>query len=233
MKQYVQHLPVITENNPNFIGVWSLNDITFTDLLIDFFNSNQMLQMDMKIVSKNGNKIDENVVKGKSILNMKAEGITNTRMLLYFKYLNECYKNYLLRWPTIIKQEKLGLMNNFELHKYVKGSPNNYDPFYKRNQPLAGIYSLSFITFLNSVEKGGELEFYYHGTSIKAYRGVTVIYPSDWTHASKITSNVSDDLYIIRGDIGYYAHENQTYGVSLDTFDQDVKVKADIKEKKK
>ena len=68
MKQFVQHLPVITENNPNFIGVWSLNDITFTDLLIDFFNSNQMLQMDMTIVSKNGNKIDESVVKGKSIL---------------------------------------------------------------------------------------------------------------------------------------------------------------------
>jgi hypothetical protein len=108
MQQAVKHLPVITENNPNFIGVWSLSDITFTDLLIDFFNSNQMLHMDMKIQSSKGDKIDENIVKGKSILNLKAEDITNTRLLLYFKYLNECYKQYIFKMGLqFVKQEKI------------------------------------------------------------------------------------------------------------------------------
>ena len=233
MSDQITHLPILADNNPNFIGVWSLSDITVNDLLIDFFNTNQTLHMDMSIATPKGNKIDEDIVKGKSILNLSAEDITNTRLLLYFKYLNECYNEYVKRWPTLIKQNELGLLNNYEFHRYDKGSPNAYDPFYKRNQPRAGIYSLSFITFLNTVEEGGELEFYYYGTSVKAYRGVTVIYPSDWTHASKLTSNTSDDLYIIRGDIGYYTAEDLTFGVSLNTFDQDVTIKQDIKTKEK
>ena len=83
MSDQITHLPILTDNNPNFIGVWSLSDITVNDLLIDFFNTNQTLHMDMSIATPKGNKIDEDIVKGKSILNLSAEDITNTLSLIH------------------------------------------------------------------------------------------------------------------------------------------------------
>ena len=59
------------------------------------------------------------------------------------------------------------------------------------------------MTYLNTVKKKGETEFYYQKLKIKPETGLTIIWPSDWTHTHRgITSN-TEEKYIVTGWYSY------------------------------
>lgn len=58
---------------------------------------------------------------------------------------------------------------------------------------------LTFIWYLNTVDKGGETEFYYQGKKIKPEAGKLLIFPSFWTHLHRGNMPLSCDKYIVTG----------------------------------
>jgi len=62
---------------------------------------------------------------------------------------------------------------------------------------------ITFITYLNDVEDGGETEFLYFPKRIKPKKGRTVIFPGAYTHAHRGNQPLSGDKYIITGWIDY------------------------------
>ena len=61
---------------------------------------------------------------------------------------------------------------------------------------------LVFMTYLNNVDDGGT-EFYYQKLKIKAEKGLTLIWPADWTHTHKGQISNTKEKTIITGWISY------------------------------
>jgi len=57
---------------------------------------------------------------------------------------------------------------------------------------------LTFIFFLNTIDEGGEIEFFgYH--KIKPEKGKIIIFPSEWFFPYSEKISISDDKYVIKG----------------------------------
>lgn len=62
---------------------------------------------------------------------------------------------------------------------------------------------LVFMTYLNDVDDGGETEFYYQGVKVQPRKGLTLIWPADWTHTHRGVPSPTQDKYIITGWFSY------------------------------
>lgn len=58
---------------------------------------------------------------------------------------------------------------------------------------------LAFITYLNTVDEGGETEFLYQHTRVKPVQGTTVVFPAGFTHLHRGNPPLSGTKYIITG----------------------------------
>jgi hypothetical protein len=58
---------------------------------------------------------------------------------------------------------------------------------------------LVFMTYLNSVTDGGHTEFIYQNVSIQPRKGLTLIWPVDWTHSHRGIVSPSQTKYITTG----------------------------------
>ena len=58
---------------------------------------------------------------------------------------------------------------------------------------------LSFITYLNDVDVGGETEFALQQRRIKAKKGRTIIFPSEWSHLHRGVPSPNQEKYITAG----------------------------------
>lgn len=61
---------------------------------------------------------------------------------------------------------------------------------------------LVFMTYLNDIEKDGETEFYYQKEKITPRKGLTLIWPADWTFTHRGIPT-EEEKYIITGWFGY------------------------------
>jgi hypothetical protein len=64
---------------------------------------------------------------------------------------------------------------------------------------------LVFMTYLNDVNDGGETHFYYQGRKIVPRKGLTLIWPADWTHTHKGIVSMTEEKYILTGWFSYTA----------------------------
>ena len=60
---------------------------------------------------------------------------------------------------------------------------------------------LTFLTYLNDVEHGGSIYFKNYELDIQPKKGLTLIWPAEWTHTHKINEAKSGTKYIITGSL--------------------------------
>ena len=58
---------------------------------------------------------------------------------------------------------------------------------------------LVFMTYLNDVSDAGGTEFLYQGITVQPKRGLTLIWPADWTHHHRGVVSPTEEKYIITG----------------------------------
>lgn len=62
---------------------------------------------------------------------------------------------------------------------------------------LVGPRNLGFITFLNDVETGGSLNWFYQGLKIKPEKGLTIIFPANWSYINTIEPSETNKFNIL------------------------------------
>ena len=67
---------------------------------------------------------------------------------------------------------------------------------------------LVFMTYLNDVDDKGETEWYYQKLKVKPRKGLTVIWPADWTHTHRGIPSPTQEKYVVTGWFNYYEKEN-------------------------
>jgi hypothetical protein len=144
--------------------------------------------------------------------------IKKTRDLVLFpninKYDDELFKELTLNISSYINNisNKYGVVmiplrntndTGFQIQKYIAnhGLYNHHHDTYfiKKNNSYTQMRLLTFIWYLNTVDEGGETEFFNGRLKIKPEKGKIVIFPATWTYVHRGNMPISGDKYILTG----------------------------------
>lgn len=179
----------------NFIGGWYLEDLSLCDKLVNYFN-----------ISEN-KKIG---ALGKGVVNKEWKDSTDCQLcdkvLLseYFNALVNILDHYKVAYTYCDKYSPWGLVENINIQHYKPGGG-----FHKWHTERTGaLYPYNarhivFMTYLNTVKNKGETEFFYQKVKIKPEKGLTLIWPADWTFTHRGIASPSEEKYILTGWLNY------------------------------
>ena len=178
-----------------FMGGWYISP-NICEGLIDHYENNR----DKSLLGHVGND-DKRVVnrklKDSRDIEIHAEnqhGIIG----IYREELQKVLIKYLEKYPMANSVLRFSITENFNLQKYPKGG--GFKAWHCENNGAEKIKSrnLVFMTYLNSVEKGGT-DFYHQKITTPAEVGLTLIWPSYWTHVHRGQVCKTQEKYIITG----------------------------------
>ena len=117
---------------------------------------------------------------------------------VYEEYLSDCLSNYLNRYDSINANSWFGLNIDYNIQHYKKGGGFKKWHFERTAPAKQSNRVLVFMTYLNNVEDGGT-EFLYQGVKTEAKKGLTLIWPTDFTHTHKGIISETKEKYIVTG----------------------------------
>tara|TARA_B110000285_G_scaffold195500_1_gene225821 strand:+ start:338 stop:958 length:621 start_codon:yes stop_codon:yes gene_type:complete len=117
---------------------------------------------------------------------------------IYRFYLQKCLEEYMKRYPEVTHNEKFDINESYNLQKYPKGG--GFKNWHFENSMDRKSYRrvLVFMTYLNDVPDGGTA-FRLQKFKTKAEKGLTLIWPSIWTHTHKGIISETSEKQIVTG----------------------------------
>jgi hypothetical protein len=190
----------ITEHSLNskydFIQGYYLNNDLISDEVINHFNTQQN-----KTVGRSGAgfTIDKTIKDSLDLPIHLKEIQFYPSIVNYCDVLKKCLKMYWTKYPMCY--EKTGAWHMTEPINIQKYKPTQgYHSWHCERSNLSCITRhLVFMTYLNSVKEGGETAWYHQKLKVKPEKGLTVIWPADWTFTHKGYTTINEDKYIITG----------------------------------
>jgi len=187
----------------NFIREYYLEDLSICDRFIDYFESNKekhgqgfMYTQKMIVDTKQKESTDIN-------LNMLHDRAECDILQDYEKELILATDKYIEEFEHVNKGSAWAITENFNIQKYKPGQ--GFKAWHsERNQPNND-RMLVFMTYLNDVDDGGT-EFFYQKYKTKAKKGLTVIWPVDWTYTHRGIVSNTKTKYIATGWFSYVRH---------------------------
>ena len=182
---------------PHFIGSWLLQEPSFCDQLIEYFEHHQGRQRP-GIAGSGSLRLD---VKDSVDMPIKPVDLLQEEQQIfrgYFEALYLFYSDYLQQWPFLDGFFESLDIGSFNLQRYHAGQH-----FKKIHTERAGLSSLhrvfAFMTYLNDVDEGGSTLFSHYGLEIQPQKGLTLLWPAEWTHAHCGNPVIKGTKYIITG----------------------------------
>ena len=184
--------------NPNFIGSWLMQPLSISDELVHYFEANA--NKHTRGVTGAGANLDAKDSTDIKITPKEIKLPGNEVFENYFHALLRCYQNYVLGWPFLESFPKNLHIGSFNLQRYTSGQ--HFQEVHTERGSLATLHRVfAWMTYLNDVNKedGGSTYFSHYDLEIQPRRGLTLIWPSEWTHAHKGNIIEKGDKYIITG----------------------------------
>ena len=186
--------------NPNFIGSWNIEPMLICDDLISYFELN--LAKQKSGVSSGGLNLDK---KDSIDISINPKDIIlpgNEAFKAYFDQLLECYKNYVEEWTFLDKISERLEIGSFNLQRYKTGQ--HFKEIHTERSSLEDLHRIfAFMTYLNDVQEGGSTYFSHYDLEIQPKKGLTLIWPAEWTHAHRGNILRKGSKYIITGWINF------------------------------
>ena len=184
--------------NPNFIGSWVIDPLSICDELITYFESNKDRQN--QGLTSGGKNID---VKNSIDITMHPNEIKipgNEVFGEYFNSLFSCYKDYSQQWPFLASFPEDLHIGEFNIQRYQSGQ--HFGAIHTERSNLATLHRVfAWMTYLNDVDEqdGGSTFFSHYGIKVQPKKGLTLIWPAEWTHAHQGNLLQANSKYIITG----------------------------------
>ena len=186
--------------SPNFIGSWCIEPILICDDLISYFEHNIGKQK----LGKSGIGLNTDI-KDSIDITMNPKDIVlpgNEAFKRYFDQLFECYKNYVEEWTFLNQISERLEIGSFNIQRYKPGQ--HFKKIHTERLSLDNLHRIfAFMTYLNDVQEGGSTFFSHYDLDIQPQKGLTLIWPAEWTHAHKGNILNSGKKYIITGWISF------------------------------
>ena len=176
--------------NETFIKEYKIDDKKICDNLINYFKENNQY----KLPGHADNKVSSNHKKSTDLY------VYNESQDLRIKnYLNTMSK-FLLEYLNYYNLDSIALTKEpFNIQHYKPG-----EGFYSwhcerwNNHNLKTQRAFVFMTYLNDVKDGGT-EFKYQKKKFQAKKGLTLIWPTDFTHTHRGVISQTQEKYIATG----------------------------------
>jgi len=175
----------------SFIGSYEI-DKSICDELIDYYKKNNHL------ITRG------TFAEGKINLNEKDSyevGIkyndVHYPINLYQANLQLCLNEYIKKYEPVNMCRPFGIVEDYHIQYYNPGGGYKIWHNERGGSKVANRY-LVFMTYLNDVEDGGT-EFLYQKIKTKAEKGLTLIWPTEWTHHHRGIISDTNEKYIISG----------------------------------
>jgi hypothetical protein len=179
----------------NFMGGWIFDDVSICDELIKFHETSP------------------NKTPGKCIDGVNKEfkdsidcGLSYNSDLFskYTTQLNSVALKYIEKYPWCNYYNPWGIISEINIQHYAPGG--GYFGWHTERggtSPNEVSRHLVFMTYLNDVTDAGETEWANQKLKIKPQKGLTVIWPTDWTFTHRGVVSPTQDKYIATGWFHY------------------------------
>ena len=127
--------------------------------------------------------------------NLSAESRHN-----YLNNLFVCMDQYKQEFPQCYEHlEVWALRRDVKIQHYSPGEA--YHAWHTENSGEAPyiLRHLVYMTYLNDVEDEGSTEFLHQQLKIKPQKGLTLMWPADWTHTHRGVVSMTQEKYIVTG----------------------------------
>lgn len=185
----------IKSTSPSFISGYFIEP-SICDGLIDFFNEENYFPVFRGMTSSG--KVEQEV---KDSYDKPVSATTiDTRIVSYLDSLSNVVDFYIKEYHCCDNTKTSWKITElFNIQYYPPGG--GYKVFHsERNGSLNSIKRyLTFMTYLNDVNDGGETEFYYQKLKVKPQKGLTLIWPVDWTHTHRGIPSPTEEKMISTG----------------------------------
>lgn len=194
---------LILDSDKSFIGAWYLEDTSLCDDMIHYFENSDSKYAG--IILKDGELVvNKNEKDSVDIVMKPAEQITN-------RYVAELQKILELYKIKFSRSEAVGLfgIESINIQKYNSAGGYKFWHTERSDGTLPSVYRhLVFMTYLNNVTDQGETEFLYQKLKVTPEKGLTLIWPADWTHTHRGIPSKNQIKYIATGWYTFLINEN-------------------------
>jgi hypothetical protein len=180
-------------------------DFIFTDYLSDLTICNKLIKKHKQSKSKfdgliggRGGELKVNK-EHKDSIDIQL-GYEDPVALEYVKLLQEINLKYIEKFPFCNDYAAWAITEKMNVQHYKPGA--SFKAWHSERvgrDGEAAFRHLVFMTYLNDVTDNGETEFYHQKLKIKPKKGLTVIWPSDWTYTHRGIPSKTQEKYIITG----------------------------------
>lgn len=192
----VNRVDISGQDIPHFIGSWLIANPVVCDELIHFFKTNVVRH-------EKGNTstgVDDQIKLSTDLsLRPRELGLDSHEYVRnYLDILHTCYRDYLEQWPFLKGIMPKINIGPFNIQEYLPGGHFKF-PHTERFSLASSHRVLAWMTYLNDVDDGGSTSFHHQKIDIQPRKGLTLIWPAEWTHAHSGNIVNSGMKYIITG----------------------------------
>ncbi len=123
---------------------------------------------------------------------------------LYEQQLQSVTDQYIQQYPWSNNYDSWMVREPIQIQRYRPGQA--YHDYHTERTGARGYQAarhLVFMTYLNTVTDQGGTEFPQQHTVITPKKGLTVIWPADWTHTHRGIASLTQTKYIVTGWFSY------------------------------
>ncbi len=194
---YTRQKHQVNDLKNTFISGFYMKDLSICDELIDYFEKSDKQQEGVlgpdKVIKWAKDSVDVPVYLWEDIPVYKK----------YRHELQEQLNNYIQQYPVLNETSAWGINKACNIQKYKPGGGFKKIHF-ERDSAINSSRFLVFMTYLNDVEDGGGTKWINQDVELKAEKGLTVFWPTEWTHTHVGVVSPTETKYIITGWYNYY-----------------------------
>ena len=186
---------IFETENESFIGGWFIDE-SLCDGVLDFFLEPNYFPV------KEG--VNSTGIINKQIKDSYDKSISpvtqDIRIVSYLDSLSEIVSLYTKKYNYCNDTSSSWIITeNINIQWYPCNGGYKLYHFERNGSVRTLTRFLTFMTYLNDVTDAGETEFYYQKLKVKPQKGLTLIWPVDWTHTHKGNPSPSQEKAIITG----------------------------------
>lgn len=203
MQSVLETLQPHAINSTNcFIAGWYLDDKSICDSLIRYHRDSPEKRAGL-MSGSNGGTVDKESKDSVDVTLMPSELARS-----YVALLNRVVDAYIAKYPWSAKLVPWGIVEPIGIQWYGPGGGYKIWHFERdnSNDQIARRH-LAFMTYLNDVDDGGGTEFLHQELIFKAEKGLTLIWPSEWSFTHRGVVSPTEEKYIITGWFSTYTRE--------------------------
>ena len=179
----------------SFIGAWYVEELDVCDELVAYFTSSAS-----RVPGQVGDGQVDPDIKDSLDLQIGHDHFMDPPVLRYLNNLRGVVQRYVEKYQASAALDEWGIAENIAIQHYEPGGGYKvwHTERWGRGMPAAARH-LVFMTYLNDVSDAGGTEFLYQGLTVQPKKGLTLIWPSDWTHHHRGVVSPTEEKYIITG----------------------------------